>query len=378
MKSNELVMRLMPLLAVGFLIIVAPQIARAQPSCWGSSLVYIVRDEHGKPISPDHDDLWIGPGWEIKDYDFGESWVELPEALRKEIGNLRFLAHIERYEPCHFTKPIELRLTFHGKSMNLVFHAEGKTRLYVDSLPFQAGTFEHQLPKAPRETKNSWSADEWKKTGANAEAVARYPVAFIRGRILDSANAKPVTNARLTLKSNISYEEAIGNSDVKGLFEMKVRADRFDKVTRLAVVAKHPDYLPDYAIAVENRSGGSLQTINNVNVKMVRAVPLSGKFIVEKTGAAPPPKNELMLEAEYPDGKDLWGNKLGGKTDFINVKPDGTFSLKTGIGRNRLSILSSGDCYDLSKEQAALDVGRQGRTNLVLTLGIRPGCRPDY
>ena len=177
------------LLFLGVLLVM-PQIARAQPSCWGSSLVYIVRDEHGKPISADHDDLWIGPGWEIKDHDFGESWVELPESLRKEIGNLRFLAHIERYEPCRFTKPIELRLTFHGKSMNLIFHAEGKTRLYVDSLPFQAGTFEHQLPRAPREAKNSWPADGWKKTAANAEAVARYPIAFIRGRVLDSSQSR--------------------------------------------------------------------------------------------------------------------------------------------------------------------------------------------
>lgn len=357
------------------LITSAAQIARAQPRCWGSSLVYIVRDEHGKLISADHDDLWIGPGWEIKDYDFGEGWVGLPESLRKEIGNLRFLAHIEMGEPCSFTKPIELKLTFHGKSMNLVFHAEGKTRLYVDSLPFQTGTFEHQLPRAPREAKNSWPADGWKKTAASAEAVARYPIAFIRGRVLDSANAKPVTNARLTLRSNISYEEAIGNSDVKGVFEMKVRADRFDKVTQLAVVATHPDYLPDFAIAVENRKGDLLQTVNNVTVKMVHAVTISGRVIDEKTGSAPSPKEEITLKAEYPGSKELWQSKIGGETEYLHVKPDGTFSIKTGVGKNRLDLDSYGFCYHLKDEQKELDVSPQGRSGLVLALITSAGCR---
>src|SRR6266567_3288626 len=129
---------------VVMLINIVPQIARAQPSCWGSSLIYILRDERGKRIDVDHDDLWIGPGWQIADYDFGQGWVGLPEAVRSQIGNLKFLVHIEKYEPCHFTKPIALQLTLHGKSMNLVFHAENKNYVIVDSLPFQPGTFEHQ------------------------------------------------------------------------------------------------------------------------------------------------------------------------------------------------------------------------------------------
>ncbi len=371
-------LRTLTTIALSLLLLsAAAQFVRAQPSCWGSSLIYLVRDEHGKLINPDHDDLWIGPGWEIKDKEFGEGWVGLPESIRKEIGNLRFLAHIERYEPCRFTKPIELKLTLHGKSVNLIFHAEGKTRLYVDSMPFQAGAFEHQLPRAPGEAIYSWTADGWKKTAANAEAVARYPIAFIRGRVLDSANAKPVTNARLILKSNISYEEAIGNSDVKGVFEMKVRADRFDKVTRLAVMATHPDYLPDFAVAVENREGGLLQTVNDLNVKMVHAVTISGRVIDEQSGKPPLPDSEIELEAEYPSTGDLWGSKVSGKTDFVHLNADGTFSIKTGIGKNRLHLIDSGGmCYGVKPEQQEFDVGPGGLPNFVLAL-VRRGCRRE-
>ena len=374
MKPNELVMRLMPPLVIGFLIIVAPQITRAQPSCWGSSLIYIVRDEHGKVISADHDDLWIGPGWSVADYDFGQGWVGVPESVRKEVGNLKFLAHIENYEPCHFTKPIELHLTLHGKSMNLVFHAENKTRLYVDSLPFQPGTFEHPLAPVSGQRTISWSSDGWKKTGEQAEAVAPYPIAFIRGRVLDAATGKPISNARLILKSNVSYHEATGNTDAKGSYNLKVRADRFEKATGLAVVVTHPDYLDDYAIAVENRKGGLLETVNNVNVKMVRAVNLSGRVINEKTGTAPSPKDEVRLKAEYPSSKELWGQKIGGKTEYSYVKRDGTFTIKTGVGKNRLDIDSSGFCYHLKDDQKELDLGPQGQSELVLAL-TTPGCR---
>lgn len=367
------------LLSLGALLVTAltlsPQIARAQPSCWGSSLIYIVRDEKGKRIDADADDLWIGPGWQIADYDFGESWRELPQAVRSEIGNLKFLMHLERYEPCHFTKPIELRLTLHGKSMNLVLHAENKNYVIVDSLPFQQGTFENQLAPQPGERTVYWQADGWKKTGATAEAVAPYPIAFVRGRVLDSVTGRPVPNARLILRSDASYHDAATNSDAKGIFSLKVRADQFEKASAVAVVATHPDYLQDYAIAVENRKGGLLQSVTNVNVKMVRAISISGRVINEKTGTAPSPKDEVRLEAEYPSSKELWGEKIGGKTEYFYVKPDGTFTIKTGVGKNRLDIDSYGFCYHLKDDQKELELGPQGRSDLVLALTTPGGCR---
>ena len=374
----EMVSRLRSLTALvifAVAVFISPQIVRAQPSCWGSSLIYILRDEQGKLMDADHDDLWIGPGWQIADYDFGESWVNLPEAVRTQIRNLKFLAHIEKYEPCHFTKPIELRLTLHGKSMNLVFHAENRNYVIVDSLRFQPGTFEHQL-SSPRGRRNPYSAEDWKKTGDNAEAVAKYPIAFVRGRVLDSVTTKPITNARVILRSDASYHDATANTDARGLFSLKVRADNFEKASGLAVIVTHPDYLDDYAIAVENRKGGLLQSVANVNVKLVRAVIVSGRVIDEKTGVAPSPKNEIELKAEYPGSKDLWGSKIGGETEYVAVKPDGTFSIKTGIGKNRLRSSDPGSCYHIKDDQRELDIGPQGRSELVLALTTSPGCRP--
>jgi hypothetical protein len=257
--------------------------------------------------------------------------------------------------------------------MNLLFHAEGHSRLAVDSLPFQQGTFEHQLSEPPRES--FYAATGWKKIRNEAEIVPRYPIAFIRGRVSDTANGKPVGNARVVLRANPYSNGAAGNADMQGLFTLRVRADQFEKVSDLAVLALHPDYLPDFAIAAENRKGGPLQTIDNVNVKLMRAVIISGRVTDENTGLAPLPDRDIKLQADYPGSKELWKTKVGGETEYVSVK-DGTFLIKTGIGKNRLNMLDKGFCYDIRADQRELDVEPGGLPNFVLVL-VRRGCRRE-
>jgi hypothetical protein len=375
-SSNKVGLPIKILMAISFgiaLIVVAPPFAHGQPRCGQYSLDYLVRDERGKVIDANADGLWISSGWDVNDRNLN-SLYDVPQAVSDMVGERNFLSYIKYYEPCRFKEPVRLQLTLRGKNMNLIFHAEGQANIVVDSLPFQQGTFEHQLSEREPNSR-FYSAQGWKKIGDQAEAVARYPIAFVRGRVVDSATGKPVTNARVSLTSNGYNYRAASNADAKGLYALKVRADQFEKVSSLAVVVTHPDFLDDFAIAVENRQGGLLQSIDGVNVKLTRAVTIAGRVIDEKTGAAPSPKNEIKLKAEYPHSKDLWGSKIGGETEYVAVKPDGTFSIKTGIGKNSLKIDDYGFCYRLKDDQRELDIGPQGRSELVLVL-TSPGCKP--
>jgi hypothetical protein len=365
--------RILFLIAVGAIVIgLAPQIARAQPRCWGSSLIYIVRDERGKVINADYDDLWIGSGWDVTDYNFGgNTWATgpvalrvLPDPIRNELGKSTFLAHIEHGEPCNFTKPIELRLTFHGKSMNLIFHAENKNNVIVDSLPFQQGTFENEL-SVPRVHGVRYSAaQDWKKVAAAAEAVPPYPLKFVRGRVIDSITGKPVADARVSLESAPKHEAAT-YTDKKGFFDLNhIRADWLEKVVGVAVLAAHPDYEDEYATVDKNDKGSPFESVTGVTVKLVPRVTVSGRVFDEKTGTVSQCIENASLTFKY-GSKDLLGTKVSGEAE-TTIKADGTFTIKTGAGKNSLSFYNE-DCWGfLADENKNLDVGKKGRSDVVL------------
>ena len=364
------------LLRIAILVVLAalsPQIARSQPRCGEYSLDYIVRDERGRVIDANSEGLWIGAGWNTSVGEFGP-YYGIPPAVSNLVAKQNYLSYIKGGEPCRFREPIKLQLTFGGKNMTLIFQAKGLANIVVDSLPFQQGTFEHQL-SARVPGSRFYSAEGWKKIGDEAEAVARYPIAYVRGRVVDSATGRPVPHALVSLTTNGYNSLVAGYASPKGLYELKVRADHFEKVSGLAVIATDPDYLEDFAIAVENRKSGPLETVNNVNVKMVRVVNISGRVINEKTGTAPSPKDGVSFKAEYPGSKELWGTKIGGQTEYFSVKPDGTFTIKTGVGKNRLDLGAYGGCYELKDDQKELDLGPQGRSGLVLALTTPRGCR---
>jgi len=354
------------LLAISFgiaVIVVAPSMAHGQPRCGQYSLNYIVRDERGKVLDANAEGLWIGGGWNVRDEDLKR--YNVPPAISETVGTRNFLAYIKLYDPCRFSEPIKLQLTLRGKNMNLIFHAEGQANIAVDSLPFQPGTFEHQMSQLEPNSR-FYSVQGWKKISDQAEAVARYPIAFVRGRVVDSVTGKPVADARVSLSPNGFDSLAASNADPKGSYELRVRADRFEKVAGLAVIASHPDYLEDFAIAVKNRKGGVLATIDKVDVKLVRAVTVSGRIIDQKTGAAEPKSEEFTLHFEFA-GRELWGHKVGGETEYTPVQRDGTFVMKTSAGKNKISFGGSFR-FQLAEDSRELDVGTNGLSNVVLKL----------
>lgn len=353
-------------LAALVLVGLAPKIALAQPNCGGASLSYILRDERGKPLDADHEDLWIGDGWSVRD---DVEWGVLPRSLHAEIGNTKFIEHFEQVFPCYFSKPVKLTLTYHGKSMNLVIHAETEKNrsAVVDSLPFQQGTFEHQM-SGPPPAAGVYAAAGWKKISDTAQPVKHYRVAFVRGRVLDSVSGKPVSNARVVLVESKAYDRVgATNADATGSFAFKLRADKFKDITALAVRAKHPDYLEDFAIVVENRPPGPMQDIRSADLKLTRAVSFSGHAVVEKTGAVVPHPAEISIYALYPSDRKLWDSTIGGQTDSVAVNPDGTFSLKTAAGKNRIVAGDNGSPgYWIVGQPLEVDIGPKGLTGFVL------------
>jgi hypothetical protein len=340
----------------------APQIARGQPSCWGSSLSYIVRDERGKVIDGNQDGLWIGSGWKVTDENLAGVGA-VPQTISNLIGKMNFLSHVQRGDPCHFSEPIKLQLTLNGKSMNLIFHAEKKRTLVVDSLPFQEGTFENEL-SVPSAERIFYSAAGWKKVSDTAVAVAPYPIRSVRGRVVDSLTGKPVAGARVSLESKPNYLAAT-YTDNKGFFDLKhLRADWLEKVIGVAVLAAHPDYEDEYATVFKNDKGGSFESVTGVTVKLVPRVTVSGRVIDEKTGTVTNCIENSSLTFEY-GFKDLWGTSVSSEAK-TRIRADGTFTIKTGAGKNSLSFWNE-DCWAfLSAATKNLDVGKKGRSDVVL------------
>ncbi len=141
--------------------------------CAGSHLTYIVRDTKGVAIDASGKHLhYEGDSdspygrWYSSDRDFIRSrTMQVPDEVNKLRGRI---AALEVSGMCIFKQPVNLQLTFAGKTMNLTFLmprlGEYDSRDFlVDSLPFRQGAFEMELTVNPDHTSRFYPATNWKK-----------------------------------------------------------------------------------------------------------------------------------------------------------------------------------------------------------------------
>jgi hypothetical protein len=137
--------------------------------CSGSQLSYVVRNEQGVAIDGARKDLTIGPGKVA-----GPSWTSnrdfrYNDQTPKTISSLRGrIAVLETSGMCTFTESVKLQLALKGKRMSLTFLtpklSEYDSRdFFVDSVPFQQGTFEIELKADPKGASLFYPAAGWKK-----------------------------------------------------------------------------------------------------------------------------------------------------------------------------------------------------------------------
>jgi hypothetical protein len=157
----------------GLLIVFAPQAAQGQ-ICPGSHLTYIVRDARGVAIDAAGKDVRYDPDngsksymWLITHGDIIRSdRMQAPDSVKQLNGKM---AGLETEGMCVFKQPVNLQLTFKGKTMDLTFLMpkldEYDSRDFlVDSLPFQQGKFEIRLPVEKSDTRSHYyPASGWKK-----------------------------------------------------------------------------------------------------------------------------------------------------------------------------------------------------------------------
>lgn len=352
---------------VVLLITIAPQIARAQPRCGGSRLTYVLRDERGKVMDANVDGLWTS--FIATDWNFAEGESSVPPDLRKLSGKLNVMS-ARKY--CVFDEPVKIQMTMSGKSMNLIFHPDNKDEraFIVDSLPFQQGTFEINLP-ASSGSPGFFPPQGWKKISNSAEAIAPYAIASISGRIIDSISGKPVAGARVYLNSR-PYYQAASWTDGKGDFNLThIRTLKLDKMTGVSVVALHADYEKGYTVIVDSETGKPFQSVSDVTVKLAPLVSVSGRIVDETSGATPPGLDKLRLTFKKGGEKYLWGDAMTDAERKAVINPDGMFTAKTAAGKNKLSLYDDADPwkgYELAVDYGLqyIEVDKAGTSDLVL------------
>ncbi|MCE9531226.1 MAG: hypothetical protein K8T89_08915 [Planctomycetes bacterium] len=127
--------RWLPVMAL--IIVAFPTSAHAQTE-YPTSIVYLVRDEKGVLLDPAKLEAITTPkGEEMK---LSKTFLEKPDGTT----NLDVPCLASRLDlGGRPVKLSEMTLKLNGKSMRLIFNATAlKERKLIDSLPFQAGTFE--------------------------------------------------------------------------------------------------------------------------------------------------------------------------------------------------------------------------------------------
>ena len=145
-------------------------------SCRGIGLTYIVRDQKGvaidaasKRLGFDKDSGSPYSAWGVATGDFARNEnMKLPDSITNLRGKI---ATLNSRGMCIFKQPLQLHLTLKGKTMNLTFLvprlSEHDSRTFVvDSLPFQPGNFEIDLPADPDHSSRFYPATGWKKARA--------------------------------------------------------------------------------------------------------------------------------------------------------------------------------------------------------------------
>jgi len=378
------------------LVNLTPQIARAQ-NCLGSRISYFVRDEKGKLIGEDVKDLWLdektdsgsrgwGVGW--RDYSKkGQDDAERKDPLPASISNNRGkIATLGARQMCSFSPPVRLALKLHGKLMMLTFNTSGAHDQWylVDALPFQEGAFEVTLPTIDARSSQFYPASHWKKSTDKAgnntpidwkEVKPDIPppgsLRSISGRVVNAATGKPIADAKVYLKFKNSYVNARGVTDAKGAFTIdELRTDQIPKIFGVALSASHPDYAGDYVMVFEDDNGRPLESIRDVTIKLVPYITVTGRVIDETTGAVPPGTDKFYLSFDYGPANKLWNEEILGTSVNTKVKADGTFTIKTHAGRNRVYISDEADHYGgyalFPQTFQNVDIGQGGTSSLVL------------
>ena len=136
------------------LIAVLPQTTHAQ-ICAGSHLIYVVRDHKGAIVDAAIKDLKFDANngsefekWGVSHWEYVSTNIQMPENIAKLRGKLAVLG---TEGTCIFKKPVKLQLSLNSRTMNLTFLmprlGEHASRDFVvDSLPFDQGSFEIELP----------------------------------------------------------------------------------------------------------------------------------------------------------------------------------------------------------------------------------------
>lgn len=375
------------------IVAIIPRAAQGQ-KCLGSRVAYLVRDEKGRPIDETVKDLWqvkdngsgSSRGWSAPWSNFSKDDSEQVKVLPASIATLqRKIVTFNTAAYCSFDRIVKLQLKHNGKVMNLIFNtASADDQWYmVDALPFQEGSFEIQLPKLPPRSWKFFASRDWKKsTGATESASAKWEevkpdipppgsLRAISGQVVDAATGKPIPGAKVYLKFKGSYMEGRGVADAKGAFMIdELRSDRIGKIMGLAVAAYHPDYDDAYVVVFEDESGKLLESASGVVIKLLHYLTVSGRVIDETTGAVPPGADKFYLSFQYGQPRRLWNDQISGASSNTYVKPDGTFTIKTRPGGNRVYFSDEADHYGgytlLPENFQKIDIGEAGVTNLVL------------
>jgi hypothetical protein len=371
------------------LVNLTPQIARAQ-ICASSNLTYVVRDAKGVIIDPRGANFrYALEGWEPTKQRLIR--VEVPQQL----SGLEKAVGLQTWGQCSFQHPVTLKLTLEDKSMNLIFRASPlggyrSANYLVDSLPFQQGTFEIDLPMPPDASGQFYAASGWKKTSSDAEAVLPPTLMFIRGRVVDAVTKNPVAGARVSLIGLMPTElkdrgKAQTNRD--GAFAMEgLRSDYMAHVYQAALTVEHPDFGSRYILIFngDKRSAPDAKPVftstDQVVVELVPMATVSGRLIDAATGNVPTELDQVVLTFRYRESGYLGGN-IQFPDGEVKVKPnaDGTFTAKAVMGKNRILAEETwhaggcGKCYymgDFDDDRLEIDVPKTGQSGLVLKLKV--------
>lgn len=385
--------------------------------CRGSSLFYIVRDAKGKIINPARLDAPAFIEEDVMEISYAEAekpregyWLAgevVKEArkdkfagLDKETGSL-FALYEHSGGACSFSKPITYKLTLGKKTMNLVFsfappRNDSPEIFLVDSLPFQQGTFEIQLP----ERTGNYEGENWRKTSDAADAPAKIAVHHIRGRVIDAVTKKPVAGAIVRFRtspphygiSSTRKEKSETRTDAKGRFAIeRLRGDLLDRSSIAAVFVEHPDYAVNkyaeifhpteqqWREAVKGNVIAPFKSPDNLLVELTPLVTISGRVVDAATDGNLPdaenlPKN-FTVSVEYGEGGYLGGNLdiPRGKAS-VRPNPDGTFTLKAAPGKNKISAQGTlgGKKYYLVGYSKEIQVSETGLKDVILKIQPDP------
>jgi hypothetical protein len=143
---------------------------RAQ-SCKPTMLIYLVRDEKGKPVPPAAKEISYQPKAQYSDWwdDDGHEYLLTSEEMPQDVKSLKGrILKLYTGASCFFRQPVTLQIDSKGKTMKLIFKplldVKAESADYVvDSLPFQAGTFEIDLTFRKRWPPQFYPASGWQK-----------------------------------------------------------------------------------------------------------------------------------------------------------------------------------------------------------------------